>query len=74
MKHTKHHDLDETCPLQGYYAEYSGNSLPTFRDNLSVQYSTVKKLHCPETSVRPATIRCVISQTSADLIHFAVDA
>ena len=35
----------------------SGNSLPTFRDNLSVPYSRVKNLKmgpvgCPETSVR----------------------
>ena len=26
--------LDENCTLQGYYAESSGNSLPTFADNL----------------------------------------
>jgi hypothetical protein len=28
----------------GYYAAYSGNSLPTFRDMLSVPHSTVKNL------------------------------
>ena len=27
----------------GYYAAYSGNSLPTFRYILSVQYSRIKK-------------------------------
>jgi len=26
----------EICALLGYYAAYGGNSLPTFRDNLSV--------------------------------------
>jgi hypothetical protein len=30
------HDVDEICALLGYYAAYSGNSLPTFRDNLPV--------------------------------------
>jgi len=29
-------DLYEICALVGYYAQYSGNSVPTFRDNLSV--------------------------------------
>jgi hypothetical protein len=28
--------VDEIRVLLGYYAAYSGNSLPTFRDNLSV--------------------------------------
>ena len=26
---------DEICPRLGYYAAYSGNSYPTFQDNLS---------------------------------------
>jgi len=29
-------EVDEICALLGYYADYSCNSLPTFRDNLSV--------------------------------------
>ena len=29
-------EVDENCALQGYYAASSGNSLPTFRDDLSV--------------------------------------
>jgi hypothetical protein len=33
----------EVCALLGYYAAYSGNSLPTFLDNLSVSSSRVKK-------------------------------
>jgi len=32
-------EVDENCTLQGYYAACSGNSLPTFRDNLSVPSS-----------------------------------
>jgi hypothetical protein len=31
-----------SCALLGYYAASVGNSLPTFRDNLSVPSSTVK--------------------------------
>jgi hypothetical protein len=31
------------CALLGYYAAYTGNSLPTFRENLSVLTSSVKK-------------------------------
>jgi hypothetical protein len=33
----------EICALLGYYAALSGSSVPTFRDNLSVAYSRVKK-------------------------------
>jgi hypothetical protein len=38
-----HHEVDEICAALGYYAACSGNSLPTFRDNLSVPSSRVKK-------------------------------
>jgi hypothetical protein len=59
-------DTDEICPLLGYNAASSGNSLPTFRENVSVPSSRVKKskklfldfltledgpIRCPETSV-----------------------
>jgi hypothetical protein len=56
----------------GYYRAYSGNSLPTFRDNLSVSSSWVKdptslfRNVCRELLLR--SIRCVIYQKSADLI------
>jgi len=30
-------DGNENCVLLGYYAEKSGNTLPNFRDNLSVR-------------------------------------
>ena len=35
-------ELDVNCSLLGYYVACSGNSLPTFRDNLSVPSSRVK--------------------------------
>ena len=37
-------EVDENCPLLGYYAASSGNFLPTFRDNLSIPSSGVKNL------------------------------
>jgi len=33
----------EICATLGYYAAYCGNSLPTFRNNLSVPSSRVNK-------------------------------
>jgi hypothetical protein len=36
-------DVDENCALLGYDAASSGNTLPTFRDNISVPSSRVKK-------------------------------
>ena len=47
----------EICVLLGYYAASNGNPLPTFRGNVSVPSSRVKKslkmgpIRCPETSV-----------------------
>jgi hypothetical protein len=38
-----HRDADEICSLLGHYAVWSGNPIPTFRDNVSVAYSRVKK-------------------------------
>jgi hypothetical protein len=35
--------LHYSCALLGYYAERSGNALPTFPNNLSVPSSRVKK-------------------------------
>jgi hypothetical protein len=56
----------EACALLGYYAAYTGNSLPPFQNNLSVLSPRIKKymknwvswllkmgpIGCPETSVR----------------------
>ena len=50
-------DVDEICPLLGYYAASCGNCLTTFRGNVSVPSSSVKKslnmepIRCPETSI-----------------------
>jgi len=44
----------ENCVLLGYYAESSGNLLPTFRYNISVSFpmpSKVGPIGCSETSV-----------------------
>jgi hypothetical protein len=40
-----HRDVDEICALLGCYAASNGKSLPTFRDNVSVPSSRVKKLN-----------------------------
>jgi len=55
-------EVDEICALLGYYAAYSGNSLPTFRYNRSrIQEESFffffldswpVTIGCPETSVR----------------------
>jgi hypothetical protein len=37
-------EVYENCVILGYYAASNGNSLQTFRDNLSVPFSRVKKL------------------------------
>jgi hypothetical protein len=36
-------DADEICALLGYYTALSGNPLPTFRYNVLVPFSRVKK-------------------------------
>ena len=36
-------DVDKICALLGYYAASIGNPLPTFRDNVSVPSSRIKK-------------------------------
>jgi hypothetical protein len=38
------HNRSKICALLGNYAAYSGNCLPTFRDNLSIPTSRVKNL------------------------------
>ena len=43
----------ENCALLGHYAASSGNFLPTFRDNISVQSSGFNlRMGCPETLAR----------------------
>jgi hypothetical protein len=67
--------VKEICTLIGYYAAYSGNSVPTFRYNLSVPSSRVKPWKENEdeffltrlTLEGGITVRCVESQKSAYL-------
>jgi hypothetical protein len=42
-RHLESQTVGEICILLGYYAAYSGSSLPTFQTNLSVPFSKVKK-------------------------------
>jgi hypothetical protein len=49
--------VDKICDLLRNYAAYSGNSLPTFRDNLSFPFSRVNSLRwgpisCPDRLVK----------------------
>jgi hypothetical protein len=41
-------EVYEICALLGYYAAYSGNSLPTFQDNLSIRNFHYKLRNIPE--------------------------
>ena len=45
-------EVDKNCALLGYYAASNGNSLPTFRDNLSVPSSRIELIGCPKSSER----------------------
>jgi hypothetical protein len=40
---SQYRNWKDICVLLGYYAAYNDIFLPKFRDNLSVQYSGVKK-------------------------------
>jgi hypothetical protein len=40
-----HHEVEESCAFLGYYAVSSGNSLPTFWDNLLVPSSMVRNYY-----------------------------
>jgi hypothetical protein len=60
------HDVDEICPVLGYHAAWSGSTVLTFWDNLSVLSSRLKTskkkktsrplkmgpISCPEMSVQ----------------------
>jgi hypothetical protein len=78
-----HREADENCAVLGYYAAYSGKSLPTFRVIPSLPYSLVKKSMKNPLGFLPleggtdrlsrnvgmdlTTIRCVTARKSADL-------
>ena len=54
-----HRKVDEICALLGYYAAYSGNSLPMFLDNISVPSSRVKKSMSEVSSSHVIVICCI---------------
>jgi hypothetical protein len=58
--------------FSGYYALCSGNSIPALRDNPPKRFLNLEDCY-PETSIVITTTRCVITQKSAVLIHFAAE-
>ena len=71
----------ENCVLLSYYTTNSGNSLPTFRDNLSVSSSRTKKSsslkmrHVLSRNVgKELPLLCVINLKRAVLIYCAAEA
>jgi hypothetical protein len=56
------------------FAASSGNFLPTFRGNLSVQASGVKNPIVPKLWQEITTTRCIIIRKNAVLIYFAAEA
>ena len=70
-------EVDDNCAVLGYYAECSGNSLPTFRNNLSIPLSWVKNRRwirqvVPKGREGITTTSCVIAQKSTVLIHLCL--
>jgi len=71
-----------------YYSAFVGNSLPTFRDNITVPSAGVKNPSLDNLNIEdgtaglyrnvgkelPTITRCVISQKGADLVSFAAEA
>jgi hypothetical protein len=73
--------VEEFYALLGCYAASTGNPLPTFRDNLSVPSSKVKKFENKIGKTVPSvffwditTRRCVVLQKNGPLIHIAAEA
>jgi len=54
--------VNENCNLKGHHPASGGNSLPTFRDNLSVQSSRIKNPTLESRTNRLLTTRCVTAQ------------
>jgi hypothetical protein len=59
-------EVDENCVLLGHYAASGGNSVPTFRDSLSVPSSKVKnqkkKARIPSAGLIEGRVWTVMSQ------------
>ena len=61
-------EVDENCALLEYYPASSSNTLPTFRDNLSVPPSNrLSRQVVPKRRQGITTTRCVIGQKGAVL-------
>jgi len=56
-------EVDEIYARMRHYAAWSGNDVLTFTNNL------LGPIGCPETSVRIATLRCVIAPKNAGIIN-----
>jgi hypothetical protein len=67
---TKH--MVEICSSMDCYAAWNGCSVSTFRDDLSIPSSRVKK--CKKKRNKTTTPRCVMSQKSAYLMYVAAEA
>jgi hypothetical protein len=44
-------EVDKICAVVGYYAAYSGDSLPTFRDILLCPFSIIKEFFTLEDGI-----------------------
>jgi hypothetical protein len=66
-----HHCQRENCVLLGYYAASSDNSLPTFRDNLSLPFSKPGPISWSETSAMNCHywLRNTREEHSSHLLH-----
>jgi hypothetical protein len=58
-------EVDENCSLLDCYAASSGNSLPTFRGNLSVPSSRWDRQVVPKRQLEITTTSCAIVRVSS---------
>jgi hypothetical protein len=64
------HNVYENCTLLGYYVARSRNSIPTFRGNMSVTSSRVRKGSCTPGPLKTGTIVC--PETSVRNYHCTI--
>jgi dolichol kinase len=60
----------ENCHILGYFAAINGNSLPTFRDNLSIPFKCQERIGCTETSVRNYQYSLRNNAEESKILHF----
>jgi hypothetical protein len=56
-------NVNETCSLSGFYAAWNGNSIPTFRNNLSV----------PSSEVKQSRAFCLTLEDGTDMLYRNID-